>query len=322
MAAPPNRPRMLESRELSEESILAALMGITEMMGDLTDLEELLDAIVRIAPRLVSVDRCAIFLRNPRAREFRVAHAFTADEAVMVRLMRLALAEADVAKLAHKLVDQRVPVMLRQWREPLLPAPVADAFDVRSMLLVPLVYQEQVLGFITLDEAGRDHLFTSREVNVVQAIAAHAAVAIVHTRLAEAFRLERRRSEALAGCASDGVITLDRTLRVVSLSGGAEALLGWSTDDAAGRPAAELFDDPAGTRNVLAPARKVLGGAPRETAAVRFRTNAGTDLACWVTAVAVPGTMGGPAEVLYAITNAEGGEPPLTTRRSARTGAG
>ncbi|MEK6851835.1 MAG: GAF domain-containing protein, partial [Candidatus Thermoplasmatota archaeon] len=206
---------MLDARELGEEAVLAALMGISEMMGDLTDLDELLDAIVRIAPRLAAVDRCAIFLRNRRGAEFRAAHAFSPDPATTNRLMRLAIPEADIGKLAHKLVNQRIPVMFRVGREPLLPVPIIEAFDVRSMLLVPLVYQEQVMGFITLDEAGRDHLFTSREVNVVQAIATHAAVAIVHTRLAEAYRLERRRSEALADAMCDGVVTLDRQLRVV-----------------------------------------------------------------------------------------------------------
>src|SRR2546425_6772423 len=251
---------MLESRELEEEAILAALMGITEMMGDLTDLEELLDAIVRIAPRLVSVDRCAILLRNPRAHEFRVAHAFSSDGATTDRLMRLAIPEVDMGRLVHKLVDQRIPVMLRAGREPLLPAAIMDTFEIRSMLLVPLVYQEQMMGFMTLDEAAKDHLFTSREVNVVQAIAAHAAVAIVHTRLAESYRLERRRAEALADALCEGVVTLDRQLRIVSLSPGAEALLGWMTDDVAGTLAAEVLDDRASTGEVLSPARKILGG--------------------------------------------------------------
>src|SRR2546426_11377276 len=108
---------MLESREPEEEAILAALMGITEMMGNLTDLEELLDAIVRIAPRLVSVDRCAIFLRNPRESEFRVAHAWASDAPSTTRLMRLSISDQEMGKLLHKLVTQRVPVMLRAGRE-------------------------------------------------------------------------------------------------------------------------------------------------------------------------------------------------------------
>jgi len=308
---------MLTARDLGEEAILAALMGISEMMGDLTDLDELLDAIVRIAPRLVSVDRCAIFLRNSRGGEFRVAHAFCSDAVGTARLMRLAIPEADMEKLAHKLVGQRIPVMLREGREPLLPAPITEGFEIRSMLLVPLVYQEQVMGFITLDEPGEDHVFTSREVNVVQAIAAHAAVAIVHTRLVEAFRMERKRSDALADAICDGVVALDRQLRIVSLTAGATALLGWTAEDVEGRPASAVLDDPEGSGDVVAVARRVLAGAARDSGTAHFRAKDGAQVPCLVTATAVPGTMGGTAEVLYALTRADPGR--LTRRRPART---
>jgi len=312
---------MLESREPGEEAILGALMGITEMMGNLTDLEELLDAIVRIAPRLVSVDRCAIFLRNARDQEFRVAHAFGGDPATTTRLMRLTISQDDMGKLVHKLVDQRVPVMLRAGREPLLPAPIMDDFQVRSMLLVPLVYQEQVMGFITVDEAARDHLFTSREVNVVQAIAAHCAVAIVHTRLAEAYRIERRRAVSIADALSDGVIILDRHLRIDSLSPGAEALLGWATDEVHGKAAADVFDVPGAAHEVESAALNVLAGAAHVAMVLRFRTKDGQRIPCSVRAAAVPGTMGGPSEVVYALTRADEGVT-LTTRHPARTAAG
>src|SRR5438309_1323181 len=40
--------------------ILAALLGVAEMAGDLTDPDELLAAIVRITPGLVRVDRCVV----------------------------------------------------------------------------------------------------------------------------------------------------------------------------------------------------------------------------------------------------------------------
>jgi PAS domain S-box-containing protein len=309
---------VLDSKEVEEEAILAALMGISEMMGNLTDVDELLDAIVRIAPRLVTVNRCAIFLRNPRAPEFRVTHAFSPDPAATALLMRLSLREADIEKLAHKLIRQRVPVMLRESKEPLLPAPIVEAFQIRSMLLVPLSYQDQVMGFIAIDEPSRDHLFTSREVNVVQAIADHAAVAIVHTRLVDAYRLEHRRSEALAGALCDGVITLDPQLRIVAMNPGAEALLGYRAEDVIGRPCADVFDDPMSPGVTSAIAAKLLAGSTRGSAVVPFRANDGSRVACLVTAVAVADAEGARSELLYALTRVDP-DSDLTTRHPART---
>lgn len=312
---------MLDSKELEEEALLAALMGISEMMGDLTDVDELLDAIVRIAPRLVTVDRCAIFLRNPRAPEFRVTHAYSPDAASTALLMRLTIREADMEKLAHKLLRQKIPVMLRVGKEPMLPAAIVEAFNVRSMLVVPLVYQDQVMGFISVDEAARDHLFTSREVNVVQAIAAHAAVALVHTRLVDAFRVERRRAEALAGALCDGVIGLDPQLRVVTMNPGAESLLGWRSEEVVGRLFGEVFDDPGSPGETTAVAAKVVAGSSRDTAVVRLRARDGSRVACLVTGVAVANPSGGPGEILYALTRVDP-DSELTRPRPARTGAG
>src|SRR2546422_1225095 len=69
--------RALPNRdEVSEEQILAALLGVAEMAGDLTDPDELLAAIVRITPGLVGVDRCAVLGYAKQAREFRTLAAF------------------------------------------------------------------------------------------------------------------------------------------------------------------------------------------------------------------------------------------------------
>lgn len=312
---------MLDSKEVEEEAILAALMGISEMMGDLTDVDELLDAIVRIAPRLAAADRCAIFLRNPRAPEFRVTHAFSPDPAVTALLLRLTIREAEIEKLVHRLVRQKIPVMLREGKEPMLPAAIVEAFQIRSMLLVPLVYQDQVMGFMATDEAAKDHVFTSREVNVVQAIAAHAAVALVHTRLVDAYRLERRRAEALAASLCDGVITLDPQLRIVTLNGGAEALFGWRSEEAAGRHCADVFEGPNSGGETVGIARKILAGSTRDTAVVRFQAKDGSPVACLVTGSSVPSGTGGVGEILYALTRVDP-DADLTTQHLGRTAGG
>jgi PAS domain S-box-containing protein len=310
---------MLESKEVGEETLLAALMGISEMMGDLPDLDELLETIVRIAPPLVSVNRCAIFLRNPRTREFRVAHAFSQDSGMTGLLLRLTIPEADVPGLAKKVVAAKIPVMYREGKGDILPEAVVRAFEIKSMLIVPLAYQGEALGFLALDEAGKDHVFTSQQVNVVNAIASHTAVAVVHTRLVEAYAIERRRSEALAETLCDGVITLDPRLRVVSLNRGAESLLGWPSEEAAGRTYWEAFDGEGPSGEGAALVRKVVSGARRVTGKVTLRARDGSRIPCLVTAVAVAGSSGDPVEILFALTRILA---VATTQRPGKTGAG
>lgn len=282
---------------------MAALIGISEMMGDLPDLDELLETIVRIAPPLVSANRCAIFLRNPRTREFRVAHAFSQDPAMTARLMHLTILEADVPLLTKRVVEGKIPVLYREGKEPVLPEAVVRAFEIKSMLMVPLAYQGEVLGFMALDEPGKGHVFTSQQVNVVNALASHTAVAVVHTRLVEAYGLERRRAEAIADALCDGVITFDSHLRVLSLNRGAVALLGWTSDEVVGRPYGESFeslDGPAGEGAALV--RKLFTGARRVTGRLSLQARDGSRVPCLVTAIAVAGMSRDTEEILFALT--------------------
>lgn len=299
---------MLDSQELEEEAILAALMGISEMLADIGDLDELLDAIVRIAPRLAAVSRCSIVLRSPRTKELRVAHSFSRDPQSTAVLQRLVLREADIPELATKLFEQRIPVMIREGRVNLLPAPVTQTFRIRSMLLVPLAYQEQVLGFMAIDEPGRDHVFTSREVNVVNAVASHAATALVHARLRESLHREWRRGEAVASSISDGLVTVDANLRIVALSSGAESLLGWTTEEVMGRPVGDVLErEGAGAGSLAEVLRQSFAGGERGAAALQLRRKDGATVECLVTLAPVRSTSGTVLEVVCILSKVERG---------------
>ena len=60
LSRPPAFKDVAEREEISEIQILASLLGVAEMVGGLTDIEELTALIARVTPGLVRVDRCAI----------------------------------------------------------------------------------------------------------------------------------------------------------------------------------------------------------------------------------------------------------------------
>src|SRR5205807_8156131 len=56
----PHRRAVAEREEIGETQILAALLGVAEMVGGVSDIDELVALIARVTPGLVRVDRCAI----------------------------------------------------------------------------------------------------------------------------------------------------------------------------------------------------------------------------------------------------------------------
>lgn len=272
------------------------------MVGDLTDTEELLEAVVRIAPSLVRVDRCAILSYTEAAREFRTRVSFAPPGAANP-LTDLRIPESDMPRLAHRLVGLHLPALVKpDSRDLALPPAIVKRLQFKSALLVPLVSRGRALGVLWLDDSEHGHYFTSKEINVIQGIATSTAVALDGAARAEALALERRRFEVLARSLADGVISLDRDLRILEMNRSAEDLLGWQSSEVRGRHAHEVFSiteaqaSVAWTRDANAPAP-----APKT---LRLRTREGGMVACEVLAVPVRKDGGETEQVLYVLRGA------------------
>jgi len=112
----------------------------------------------------------------------------------------------------------------------------------RSLLAVPLIVQERVLGALAVGaEHGRR--FTEQEIELVSAFADHAAVACDNARLFEEAQRRRTQAEEAQGRAEEANRTKDEFLAVLSheLRTPLTAILGWVRMLLAGRlPAARV----------------------------------------------------------------------------------
>lgn len=290
---------MSTAQEIGETQILAAMLGVAEMVGDLTDIDEMLGAVVRIASSLVQVDRCAVLAYDPASREFRAVASFgpgsggTPFEGVR-------FAESDMPRLAQRLLRLHLPALVKaDSKDAALPAAVVKRLGLKAALLVPLVCRGRVLGVLWLDHTAQSHYFTSKEINVVQGIATSVAVALDAAQRIENLELEQRRFDALARTLSDGVIILDPTSRILEMSRGAEELLGWQSSEVRGRRAHEVFDISA-AETTVAWTREASGPslAPK---GLSLRARAGTYLPCEVLAVPVRNEAGERVQILYVL---------------------
>lgn len=289
---------MIPQEETDETQILAALLGIAEMVGGLPDIEEILASIVRIAPSLVRVDRCALMAYDEAAREFRTIETFGPGKAPSYG--ELVLREADMPRLALRLVKQRLPVVMKDAsKDQMLPPSVIQRLGLRSVLIAPLVCRGRLLGALWLDNTTGPHYFTSKEINVVLGIATEAAITLESGQLVDTLARERARFAALAGALCDGVIAVGPDLRIASLDPGAERLLGWTTSETRGRRMADVFDISEAEATV-AWTKDATGPAP-VAKELRLRAQDGGRIECHVIAAILRDAQGGTSEILYAV---------------------
>jgi len=293
-----------EREEIGETQILASLLGIAEMVCELTDPEELLASIARVIPGLVQVDRCAIMGYDAPSREFRTLSAF-APGGGQTPFDGLRVQAADIPSLAQRLIGLRLPALLKASPgEAGLPPALQRRLAVKSALIVPLAARGHFLGLIWLDDTRTAHYFTSREINVAQGVAAQVAIALDGANVAVDFDLEQRRLEALVSALADGLIAVDRDLRIVSIDSGAEALIGWQTSEVRGRRMAEVFDISEAEASVAW--RKEKAGPASAAKVLLWRARDGSPVECTTQGVAVRGADGEIVQILYALRKKPG----------------
>jgi len=295
-----------------ETQILAAMLGISEMVGGLTDLQEILGTVVRIVPQLVRSNRCAIFSLDSKKGELRCAQAFGPDIEQVKYISGLVIKEADIPKLVQKVLKQHLPALVRDAaKEEILPAQIIQVLGLKAMLIVPLVCRDRVLGIMMLDDTRGSRYFTSKEINIVIGIATMAAIASDSTAVKEELAVEKARLEALSLAMTDALLILDTRFRIKHVSALCQDLLGWNAEELIGKQCSEVFKatDLSGIHvcNRSCLGQRIVWGenVAGETHRLHFERKDGTRILCEVRAAPVRDSRGNVAEIVYALVRAQ-----------------
>jgi PAS domain S-box-containing protein len=293
-----------EVGEIGETQILAALLGIADMVGGLTDTEEIVALIARVTPGVIRVDRCAIMGYDEANREFRTLGSFCAGSRG-TPFDGLRIPESDIPWLSQRLMALRLPAFLKATAgEVGLSPSLQQRIAVKSALVVPLAARGRFLGLLWLDDTRTPHYFTSEEINIAQGIGAQVAIALDRANLADQLDLERRRSEALVSALFEGLIVVDGDGRILTIDPGAESLIGWQTSEVRGRQMREVFDISEGEASVAW--RMDTSGPSSRPKPLALRARDGEVVVCWALGIAVRNAAGETVQVLYLLRKRTG----------------
>ena len=177
-------------REELERAVrgLQATAAIARAVGGETDLERILELVVKRGRALIEAHDVLIMLRE--GDELVIAAG--AGHARIADAVRLPLAGSTAGQV---LADGRPRRIADAARELLIPPDQLGLDDASTALLVPLVYRGQSLGVLAaFDRLDGDGAFTRDDEQLLEAFAAQAATAVATAKSVEADR--RRRSLA------------------------------------------------------------------------------------------------------------------------------
>ncbi|MBI4558286.1 MAG: GAF domain-containing protein [Candidatus Hydrogenedentes bacterium] len=191
----------IPAREM--QRIVDALYRVHHLISVITDLDTLLERIMEESKHVAQAEACSLILYDPVTEElyFQVALGETGDQQALKREVRLKLNQgiAGVAAVTRESVN--VPDVRRDTRFYRL-ADETSRFETRSLLAVPLVDRDKLVGVLEVLNKTDGGPFSEMDMRVLEMFSTVVATVIVNARLIEEnLRAERLSAigEAVAG---------------------------------------------------------------------------------------------------------------------------
>ena len=225
-------------------SHLEALGNIGQVINSTLEVDEVLQIVMDTIIRLMGAERGFLMLRDERGEMVsRIARNWEQES---INQNEFAISRTVV----QRVIDGGEPVLTTNAREdPRFGGQESIiAFNLRSILCVPLMVKSELIGVIYTDNRIRTGIFSESDRDLLQAFANQAAVAIENARLfsslkrtlEEVTELKNLMDDVFASIVS-GVITADAKDQITLCNRAAASILGRTSAEIVGRPLEEVM---------------------------------------------------------------------------------
>ncbi|MFZ0549097.1 MAG: SpoIIE family protein phosphatase [Candidatus Promineifilaceae bacterium] len=184
---------LLHEAQQEEAWVNTALLQVAEAVNKLTDLNEILDTIVRMVPMLVGVKTCLVLIWNDEQEIYRPGPSFGLTEMERGLLNSFDIDLTEFPLLRTQDVERAGPDVTYQTLR--LPPWMHAVMGAETVTTFPLYARARLVGILVVGPPGNDQTLTGRRLNILTGIAQQAAIAVVNDQLykesAERSRIEQ-----------------------------------------------------------------------------------------------------------------------------------
>lgn len=244
LSAIKNDVRKLENTLVEEQTELGQLRALADMSARITtslDVDTVIEETMDIVIALTRAERGYLILVDEISNEldFRISRDDTLSQ------MQRGGGQPQVSRtILNEVLSTREPMLAdNAFKDERLQGNVSIAnFALRSVLCVPLMYRDTIIGVVYVDNRLQTGIFTEREKNLLTAFANTAAVAIANARfyaeiqqlLEETARVKELMDNVFSSIGS-GVIATNASDIITTFNRAAEQILESPSDDTVGK---------------------------------------------------------------------------------------
>jgi sigma-B regulation protein RsbU (phosphoserine phosphatase) len=173
----------------SDTELLTTLFDLGRQVAAVLDLDELLHQIPHLIGRLIQFEAMAVYLRDERRADLRIAYSVGYPEAAHSVALRPGQG------LVCAAVENEQPLLINDVAAD--PRYVELVPGMKSEIVVPLVHKSRPIGALNLLSQNANQ-FTHRDVSILSQFGVQVAAALANARLYERSRLDAEAFETLA----------------------------------------------------------------------------------------------------------------------------
>ncbi len=154
-----------------------------------TDVDELLHAVVSILKQYLDYDRGIIMLANEKALqlEYRTGFGHSLEDETYLKSNPFNLQDTAVEEFAVRVFKEKRAFMANDLSEikerfPDTTIATAERIGVSSFICLPIVYKDSALGVLAVENVQRKRPYRTRDLNFLLGIAAQIAISIANVR--------------------------------------------------------------------------------------------------------------------------------------------
>lgn len=192
----------LQSRVKELETLYRLGQSITSRL----DLDQVLTEVVQAAVEVTGAEEGSILLPDEETGELYI-RAFRNFEDDFARAFRLPVTDTH----AGQVYKTGQPLFLNNVD----PQKIKTAYLVYSIIYVPLILRDQIIGVLGVDNRENQRGFEMESLTLLRAMADYAAIAIENAKLYSQTEVERSKLETILRQVEDGVLVVDEDDRLV-----------------------------------------------------------------------------------------------------------
>ncbi len=238
----------LFSQNASRMEELVTLLDTSKTFSSSLDTEEIIYNIAQKVKDLIGADACTVFLLDRETGILEPIVSLTAYPEEVMKI-RLKLGEGITGHVA--LTGKGEYVNDAGFDHRSLDVPGTPFEERESLLCVPLISREEVIGVMTLGRLGGE-VFTDRDLQLVTLFAGQVAGSVENARLFDRVlssmsiaEEHRRKSDAVFASIADAIVVTDMGLRVTEVNPAAEKMLSRRAETIINRHVRSILETPA-----------------------------------------------------------------------------